>query len=424
MPGSRRVVHIDMDAFYAAVEQRDHPQLRGRPVIVGADPKGGQGRGVVSTASYEARPFGVHSAMPISQAYRLCPHAVYLPVRMGRYQEISARIFAIFRRYTDRVEALSIDEAFLDVTGSTRLFGPVEDIARRIKQDIAREEHLVASVGVAPNKFLAKLASDLSKPDGFLVLSDSDAEVESFLHDLPIHRLWGVGEKTTRQFEALGLRTIGQVAQWPQSQLTARFALLGTHIWRLAHGIDDRPVEPQRAPKSISAETTFSADTDDVRLWRRTLLGLAEQVAHRLRVEGFMTTRVTLKFRDADFVTLTRSRSFNEPTAVATDLYHAASDLLQTVLRRQRRARLLGVAATGLTAVAQQQLSLFCDASRRSLQLAQAEDAIKARFGARAITRAALLDPDRTSQTAWELLRVADDKRTDGEGADEERRED
>ena len=163
----RRIVHVDMDAFYAAVEQRDRPEYHGRPIIVGADPKGGRGRGVVSTASYEARPFGVHSAMPISQAYRLCPQAIFLPVRMAHYQQVSARIFAIFERYTDVVEPLSIDEAFLDVTGSTRLFGTVEDIARRIKQDIRREERLVASVGVAPNKFLAKLASDLSKPDGF-----------------------------------------------------------------------------------------------------------------------------------------------------------------------------------------------------------------------------------------------------------------
>src|SRR5262245_39586133 len=240
MAETRRVVHIDMDAFYAAVEQCDHPAYRGRPVIVGADPQGGRGRGVVSTASYEARPFGVHSAMPISQAYQLCPQAIFLPVRMGRYHEVSERIFAIFQRYTDVVEPLSIDEAFLDATSSTRLFGAVEDIARRIKRDIVREERLVASVGVAPNKFLAKLASDLGKPNGFLVLHEADVEV--FLHDLPVSRLWGVGKQTARQLEALGLRTIGQVAQWPQAQLSRRFGSLGTHIWRLAHGFDDRPV--------------------------------------------------------------------------------------------------------------------------------------------------------------------------------------
>jgi nucleotidyltransferase/DNA polymerase involved in DNA repair len=395
-------VHADMDAFYAAVEQLDDTELRGRPVIVGADPRGGRGRGVVSTASYEARIFGVHSAMPISQAYRLCPTAVYLPVRMWRYQQISARLFAIFQRYTDLIEGLSIDEAFLDVTGSTRLFGPVEDIARRIKQDIAREEGLIASVGVAPNKFLAKLASDLSKPDGFLVLADS--QVESFLRDLPVRRLWGVGQKTTRQLEALGLRTIGQVAQWPQAQLTRRFGKVGTHLWRLAHGIDDRSIEPLHAPKSISAETTFGVDTDDVELWRRTLLELAEKVAHRLRAEGFMTTQVTLKFRDTDFVTLTRSRSFDEPTALATDLYTVASGLLQTIPGRQRRARLLGIAASALTSMAHQQLALFSAASHKRLQLAQAEDAIRARFGAQAITRATLLKPDRAFETAWELM--------------------
>jgi DNA polymerase IV len=395
MAAPRRVVHIDMDAFYAAVEQLDHPQYRGRPVIVGADPKGGKGRGVVSTASYEARPFGVHSAMPISQAYRLCPQAVFLPVRMARYHEISERIFAIFQRYTDVVEPLSIDEAFLDATGSTRLFGPIEDIARRIKQDIMRDERLVASVGVAPNKFLAKLASDLSKPDGFLVLPD--AEVEAFLRDLPVSRLWGVGKQTTRQLEALGLRTIGQLAEWPQAQLSRRFGSLGAHIWRLAHGIDDRPVTPHRDPKSIGAETTFPEDTDDAEVLRRTLLELAEKVGQRLRAERFMASKVTLKYRDADFVTLTRTQSLTEPTAVALDLYHAASKLLSQLPSANRKVRLLGIAASELTSPAQHQLSLFADKTHKRLQAERAEDVIKARFGPQAITRAALLDPVKLS---------------------------
>jgi DNA polymerase IV len=388
--GTRRVVHIDMDAFYAAVEQLDHPEYRGRPVIVGADPKGGKGRGVVSTASYEARPFGVHSAMPISQAYRLCPQAIFLPVRMGRYHEVSERIFAIFQRYTDVVEPLSIDEAFLDVTSSTRLFGSVEDIARRIKQEIAREERLVASVGVAPNKFLAKLASDLSKPDGFLVLYEGD--VAAFLRDLPVSRLWGVGKQTARQLETLGLRTIGQVAQWPKARLSKRYGSVGAHIWQLAHGIDDRPVTPHREPQSIGAETTFTEDTDDAEILRRTLLELAEKVGRRLRAEGFMTTKVTLKYRDADFVTLTRTRSLAQPTAVAIDIYHAASELLGQVPSTRRRVRLLGIAASELTVPALQQLSLFSEMTHKRLQAERAEDAIKARFGPQAITRAALLD--------------------------------
>ncbi len=397
MAGTRRVVHIDMDAFYAAVEQLDHPEYRGRPVIVGADPKGGKGRGVVSTASYEARPFGVHSAMPISQAYRLCPHAIFLPVRMARYHEISARIFAIFQRYTDVVERLSIDEAFLDVSGSTRLFGPVEDIAQRIKQDIVRDERLAASVGVAPNKFLAKLASDLSKPDGFLVLHEAD--VETFLSGLPVSRLWGAGKQTTRQLEALGLRTIGQVAKWPQAQLSKRFGSLGVHIWRLAHGIDDRPVMPHRDPKSIGAETTFGEDTDDVEILRRTLLELAEKVGQRLRAEGFMATKVTLKYRDADFMTLTRTQSLAEPTAVVLDLYHAASKLFGQLPSPRRKVRLLGIAASELTSLAQHQLSLFADTTHKRLQAERAEDAIKARFGPQAITRAALLEPEDLSSS-------------------------
>jgi DNA polymerase IV len=391
MAGTRRVVHVDMDAFYAAVEQLDHPELRGRPVIVGADPKAGRGRGVVSTASYEARIFGVHSALPISQAYRLCPQAIYLPVRMARYQEISERILAIFQRYTDVVEPVSIDEAFLDLSASTQLFGPVEDIARRIKHEILQQERLIASVGVAPNKFLAKLASDLSKPDGFLVLQASD--VEAFLQDLPVSRLWGVGKKTTRQLEALGLRTIGQVAQWPQVQLTKQFGSLGTHIWQLAHGLDDRPVSPHRRPKSIGAETTFSEDTEDREALGRTLLELAEKVGQRLRAHGYMAAKVTLKYRDAEFVTLSRTQALTEPTAVAIDLYHAASRLLSRMPSTMRKVRLLGIAASELTLVEQQQLSLFSDAAQRRLQAERAEDTIKARFGSRAITRAALLDP-------------------------------
>jgi DNA polymerase IV len=391
MAGTRRVVHVDMDAFYAAVEQLDHPELRGRPVIVGADPKAGRGRGVVSTASYEARIFGVHSALPISQAYRLCPQAVYLPVRMARYQEISERILAIFQRYTDVVEPVSIDEAFLDLSASTQLFGPVEDIARRIKHEILQQERLIASVGVAPNKFLAKLASDLSKPDGFLVLQASD--VEAFLQDLPVSRLWGVGKKTTRQLEALGLRTIGQVAQWPQVQLTKQFGSLGTHIWQLAHGLDDRPVSPHRRPKSIGAETTFSEDTEDREALGRTLLELAEKVGQRLRAHGYMATKVTLKYRDAEFVTLSRTQALTEPTAVAIDLYHAASRLLSRMPSTMRKVRLLGIAASELTLVEQQQLSLFSDAAQRRLQAERAEDTIKARFGSQAITRAVLLDP-------------------------------
>jgi DNA polymerase IV len=390
MAGTRRILHVDMDAFYAAVEQRDHPEYRGLPVIVGADPKRGGGRGVVSTCSYEARKYGVHSAMPISQAYRLCPHAIYLPVRMARYREIAESILAIFQRYTDLVEPLSIDEAFLDVTGSTRLFGPADAIARRIKQDIAREERLIASVGVAPNKFLAKLASDLSKPDGLLILHEAD--VEAFLRDLPVSRLWGVGQKMTRRLESLGLRTIGQVAQWPVSQLTARFGQLGAHIGRLARGFDDRPVVPERIAQSIGAETTFVEDTAEPEVLRRTLLELAAKVGRRLRTEGLMAAKVTLKFRDADFVTLTRSRLLDIPTAAALDLYGAANELLHNLPARAKPVRLLGIVASELMPLDQGQLPLFPDAALKRLQAERAEDAIKARFGPQAITRAVLLD--------------------------------
>jgi DNA polymerase-4 len=288
------------------------------------------------------------------------------------------------------VEPLSIDEAFLDVGGSTRLFGPVETIAQRIKLDIMHEERLVASVGVAPNKFLAKLASDLSKPDGFLALHEAD--IEAFLCELPVSRLWGVGKQTTRQLEALGLRTIGQLAQWPEAQLAKRFGHLGSHIWHLAHGIDDRPVTPHRATKTIGAETTFTEDTADVEVLRRTLLELAEKVGRRFRADGVMATKVTLKYRDADFVTLTRTQALAEPTAVALDLYQAASTLFSLLPGTGRKVRLLGIAATELTPVEGQQLSLFSTAMHKRLQAERAEDAIRARFGSKAITRAALLE--------------------------------
>jgi len=241
-----------MDAFYASVEQRDNPRIRNQPVIVGADPQEGRGRGVVSAASYEARLFGIHSAMPIGLAYRSCPNGVFLPVRMDRYAEVSVRIFEIFRRYTDLVEPLSVDEAFFDVSGSHRLFGPAETIGRRIQEKILREERLMASVGVATNKFVAKVASDLKKPNGFVVVLPG--EECKFLHDLPVERLWGSGSSTTKQLNQVGCTLIGDVARQNQESLRGLFGKLGTQLWYLANGYDDRPVVPDKLPKTISAE--------------------------------------------------------------------------------------------------------------------------------------------------------------------------
>lgn len=380
-----------MDAFFAAVEQRDHPRYRGRPVIVGAEPKGGRGRGVVAACSYEARPFGIHSAMPIGRAYRLCPRAVFLPVRMERYQEVSERLFGIFARYTDLVEALSIDEAFLDVTGSTRLFGAAEAIARRIKADIRQEEGLVASVGVGGSKFVAKVASDLGKPDGFVAVPPG--QEKAFLAPLPVSRLWGVGAKTERLLRSLGLITIGAVASWPEGALAARFGEAGRHLWALANGIDDRPVTPEEAAKSIGAETTFAEDTADPRLLRTTLLALAERVGRRLRREGVRGSTVTLKVRFEPFETHTRARTLGASTALADEIFPVAAALLAAARVPGRRIRLLGIAVSRLVPAeaAGRQLPLFGEGGARRERVAAVMDAVAARFGEDALTRAALL---------------------------------
>lgn len=389
---SCQIVHVDMDAFFASVEQRDHPEFRGKPVIVGADPKGGKGRGVVAACSYEAREFGIRSAMPISRAFKLCPQGIYLPVRMWRYEEVSESIFAIFRHFTHLVEALSIDEAFLDVTGSQQLLGPAEKIAHQIKAEIFEKEGLVASVGLAPNKFLAKLASDLSKPNGFLVvLPDRIAE---FLHALPISRLWGVGEKSERRLRSLGLTTVGELAAWSRARAESLLGKVGGHLWELSQGIDDRPVEPNREAKSIGSEMTFPEDTDNPEVLRRTLLGLADRVSRRLRQQGYEGFTVTLKYRTSDFLTTTRSTTFRAPTQRGSVLYQTALELLEKIPERGKKVRLLGITVSNLVSLEAPwlQLRLFDPLGLdKAERVESATDQIKERFGEEAITRAALL---------------------------------
>ena len=380
----RAIIHIDMDAFYASVEQRDQPSYRDKPVIVGADPQRGKGRGVVSAASYEARVFGIHSAMPINQAYRRCPKGVFLPVRMARYQEVSSRIFAIFHRYTDLVEPLSLDEAFLDVTGSLRLFGTAEEIGRRIEAEIAQEEHLSASVGVATTKFVAKVASDLRKPKGFVIV-EPGKEVE-FLKDLPVERLWGAGPKMAKQLHRLGYRTIGDIARQGQAELAALLGQSGVHLWELANGIDPRPVIPDEPAKSIGSETTFQVDTADPNVIRQTLLELAEHVGQRLRADECLAGTLTLKFRDETFHTLTRAMAISEPTDQAPVLYRTALTLLDRIPFSGQKVRLLGLSASHLsTSAERQQLSLFGETPKRHSQLTEALDKIRTRFGDSAI---------------------------------------
>jgi DNA polymerase-4 len=386
MPPSapRAIAHVDMDAFYAAVEQRDRPELRGRPVIVGADPKG---RGVVSACSYEARVFGVRSAMPISRAYRLCPHGVYLPVDMDKYARVSAEIMTVLGEFSPLVEPVSVDEAFLDLTGTETLWGAPAEGVRRIKARIRELTGLTASAGLAANKFVAKVASDLEKPDGLVVVPPG-CETE-FLASLPIGRLWGVGKATAKQLDALGVATIGQLQRLTPAVLTARLGPHGPDLLALAFGRDDRPVEPFSPPKSMGAETTFGRDCRDVVKLEDTLRGQAERVARELRAEGLAACRITLKLRWADFRTLTRSHT-GDPTQDGLEIYRRAALLLSRE-RLIQPVRLIGVSTSTLRAQAHGQLPLLDPATVRREQLARAVDRITGRFGRSAIVPARLV---------------------------------
>jgi nucleotidyltransferase/DNA polymerase involved in DNA repair len=388
----RTILHVDMDAFYTSIEQRDRPELRGKPVIVGADPKGGRGRGVVAAASYEARKFGVRSAMPIGRAYRACPHAVYLRGDMRKYADVSSRIMAIFETYTDLVEPLSIDEAFLDASAIS-VPEKGKALGAEIKESILRQERLNASVGVAPNKFLAKIASDLEKPDGLVaVLPGGELE---FLRELPIERLWGVGPKTAEGLRGAGLKRISDL--WPlqlEDPIVAALGKHGEHLLALARGIDEREVVPAHEPKSVGHETTFDVDTDDPARIRSTLLWLSDAVAVRLRRHRLRGRTVTLKFRDQSFVTETRSHTLREAVDDASLIFEAALAQLDRVAVRGRKVRLLGVSLSNLRSARDPlQLSLF-GREVKSERLNQARDAVEARFGRGALERLSLLGED------------------------------
>ncbi len=378
------ILHVDMDAFYASVEQRDRPELRGRPVIVGGRP---ENRGVVAAASYEARAFGVHSAMPARTAHRLCPDGVFLPVRMARYVEVARQLRDVFFRYTALVEPLSLDEAFLDVRGSLGLFGPAPEIARQLKDCVRKETGLTASVGVATNKFLAKLASDLRKPDALVVLEPE--HVAEVLGPLPVGRLWGVGARGERRLHDLGLRTIGQVAAFPEELLADHFGEPGRQLWRLAHGLDDRPVVPDEEARSLSTETTFARDVGDRDALRAWLLQLVEQLGRRLRERKVRARTVELKVRTSEFRTHTRSQTLPEPTDVTAVLRRAALAALEQRLPDDwLPLRLLGVGASGLVREAAVQGDLFERAWRaRESSLDRTMDAIRKQFGDDAIRR-------------------------------------
>jgi len=381
-----RILHADMDAFYASVEVRDQPELAGRPVIVGA-----KGRGVVLSATYEARAYGVRSAMPTSQAMRLCPAAVVVPPRRDAYAAASREIMKIFRAVTPLVEPLSLDEAFLDVAGARRRLGPPARIAGLIRDQVREQHGITCSVGVAPSKFIAKLASARCKPDGLLVVPA--AEVLRFLHPLPVEALWGVGERAAQKLARLGLRTVGDIANTPEATLSREFgAAVGRHLANLASGRDNRAVETEVAEKSIGAEETFSEDIADADVIRRELLRLSERTARSLRSGGYAAKTIVVKLRLANFTTITRSRTLAEPTDVARHIHATACALYSSAgLDPHAALRLVGVRAANLTAAAGAQLELG-ERSRGWPEAERAMDKITARFGSTAVRPAALVE--------------------------------
>ena len=381
----RTILHVDLDAFFAAVEQRDRPELRGKPVIVGGG--GPNDRGVVSTASYEARVFGVRSAMPLRTAAALCPNAIFVPVDGAKYQAVSRDVMAILRRFTPMVEPVSIDEAWLDVSQSGALFGDGQAIGRTIRDAIVATTEITASVGVATNKLVAKIASDLRKPDGLVVVEPG--QEAAFLAPLQIHRLWGVGERTRTALAPYNVRTIGDLAAVPVDLLVRG---LGPHAATLrdrALGIDSDPVSDGAAAKSVSHEHTFDIDTADNDVIERTLLAMADGVASRLRAAGLMAGTVHVKVRDSSFRTITRQRSLPEPTDMTEPIWHAALELARPEMRGLK-IRLLGVGTSNFDRPTQ--MGLFEAGEERRRRAIQASDRLRRRFGDRVVVRARLLD--------------------------------
>ena len=381
------VIHVDLDAFFASVEQRDHPELRGKPVIVGGD---AESRGVVSTCSYEARKFGVHSAMPTRTARQLCPDGIFVPVDGAKYQRVSREVMAVLRHYTPAVEQVSIDEAFLDVAGSEALFGPAPEIARRIKAEVVATTQLTVSVGVATNKLVAKVGSDLRKPDGLVIVEPGDEA--AFLAPLEIRRLWGIGPKTAERLHGLGVRTIGELAALPPETLTRALGDHGATLHDRALGIDFDPVTGGgEAAKSVSHETTFAVDVSDPAEIERTLLALTEGVSARLRAAGIRAGTVAVKIRDSHFRTITRQKHLPEPSDLTDTIWRAALELTRPEVRG-KKIRLLGVSATQLGQP--EQISMFEVVDEKQRRVVDATDAVRRRFGDRAVTRASLLHRD------------------------------
>lgn len=395
----RAIIHVDMDAFYASVEQRDNPALRGKPIIVGGHAQ----RGVVVAASYEVRPFGVRSAMPMARAMKAAPHAIVVKPRFSAYAEASEQVFAIFERYTPLIEPLSLDEAFLDVTASVGLFGSPADIARRIRKEIADELSLPASAGIAPVKFVAKIASDLAKPNGQREVRPE--ETVAFLAALPVSRLWGVGPKTEEALKLAGLRTIGDVAAHEPEWLEERLGPSGRHLWELSQGIDSREVVPDRAAKSVGAEDTFEEDLTGVDALKPHVHSQALRVGRRLRRAGVKGRVVQLKLKFSDFTLITRRTTLREATDDGQTLYRTALELLERS-HEGKPIRLTGVSVQ-LDEVPPQ-LGLFPAAPPRTAKLNAALDKIAERFGSKAITTADIADSEAPADDAHRSERPVD----------------
>lgn len=335
--GDRSIIHVDMDAFYAQIEQRDNPILIGKPVIIG----GTSSRGVVSTASYEARKYGVHSAMPIKTAKKLCPEGIYLPVDMKKYKEVSKEIHGIFTRYTDIYEPISIDEAFLDVTGEQAL-----ETAKRIKKDIGDELRLTASVGISINKFLAKLASEVNKPDGLTIIKED--EILSFLSPLPVTKLWGVGPKMERELNKLGIYYIGDVQNYDIEVLISLFGKRGKELYEFSYGIDNRPVKPHNVSQSIGEEETFLEDVYDMEILLDTLKGYSFNLSKKLKRKGYLARTICVKLKYSDFTIETRSITLNLPTNDGNFIYKTAKHILLNKFNINREVRLIGLTLSNL----------------------------------------------------------------------------
>jgi DNA polymerase-4 len=382
-PVKRNILHVDMDAFYASVERVDRPEFTGKPVIVG----GVGNRGVVAAASYEARDYGVHSAMPIFKARQLCPDGIYLPVRMQRYKQVSQQIMEILLCYSPLVEQASVDEAYLDITGTANLLGRPEIIAKNIKREILKKTGLTCSVGIAPNKFLAKIASDLQKPGGLVIIAEN--EVQEFMRRLPVNKIPGVGSKTLNILQTYGIKTASDILKFSEKFMAGRFGKAGRDLLGHARGIDHSPVLSGSEPKSLSAETTFSHDAGDITELKRYLFDQVERVGIELRKRKYMGRTITLKIKFADFKTITRSRTIQVPTFSTGTIFKTASGLLDE-LGINRKIRLVGVGVSNLTRGVRQ-LALFSDQKdEKQARLDQTIDRIRDAFGKEIIRRGPL----------------------------------